>query len=492
MKLARKLTLWLVLGISAVLGVHFALSIRREREFLQADTQRHNQLLGRTLVALVREVVRVEGEEKALALIDRANEHDATVSFRWVLLEPREHDAHRPEVRLERLRSIAEGRDVVELQRIGNADRLLTYAPFRLVDGRAAAIEVAQSMAEKQRYVKTSIVASLGTTLALGVVALAITLGAGLRIVGRPMRALADKARRIGEGDLSSPLELPQQDEVGELAREINAMCVRLAESDAQLAHETAARIATVDQLRHAERLAVVGKIASGVAHELGTPLQVISGWAKMIRGGELEGADVQSAADTIASQADRMARSIRGLLDYARRRDAEKRRIDVGDVVRETVAFLQPLAEKRAIDVRCSGLEVARRADVDGGQIQQAVTNLLVNGLDAMERGGTLSVTLREVVATPPAALGGEPGPFLAIEVADTGSGISPDDLARVFDPFFTTKEVGQGTGLGLPVALGIVRDHGGWIDVRSEPARGSTFTIHLPSGGATCSDES
>lgn len=492
MKLARKLTLWLILGISAVLAVHFVLTIQREQAFLQADSQRHTRLLGRALVAIIAEVVRTDGEPKALELIDRANERDDSVSFRWVLLDPHEGEEHRPEVRLSRLRPVAEGQESVELQRIGDADRLVTYVPFRLTSGRPAAIEVGQSLAEKQRYVKKTIATSVATTLILALVAIGIAVATGVWVVGRPMRALADKARRIGAGDLGGPLELDQDDEVGALALEMNAMCARLAEAQRALARETTARISALDQLRHAERLAVVGKLASGIAHELGTPLQVIAGWAKMIRAGEIEGTDVASAADVIAGQSDRMAKSIRGLLDFARRRDSEKRRVDVGDVVRDTVALLQPLAEKRGVEVRVAGTKTARWVDADAGQLQQALTNLVVNALDALGAGGTVAIELGSSNETPPAELGGERGEFVRIVVRDDGAGIEPEDLPRVFDPFFTTKEVGQGTGLGLPVTQGIVREHRGWIAATSERGRGSVFTIHLPMGEARCSDAS
>ncbi len=493
MKLARKLTLWLVLGIASVMSVHSALAIRREQSFLEADSQRHNQLLGRTLAALISEVIRADGEPRALRLIAQANEHDPFVSFRWVLLDPtREELAHKPEVRRSRLDAVAEGHEVVELQRLGDAAHLVTYVPFTTATGRAAAIEVAQSLAEKQRYVRSMIATSIATTIVLALVAIGIAIATGAWVVGRPMRALAAKARRIGEGDLGSPLELAQDDEVGELAREMNRMCTRLADAQAALAQATSARIAALEQLRHAERLAVVGKLASGIAHELGTPLQVVSGWAKMIRAREIEGDEVGAAAGAIAEQSERMAQSIRGLLDFARRRDTSRQLLDVRDLVRDTLSLLQPLAEKRSIVVTLDERGEPGRVRADAGQLQQALTNLVVNGFDALPNGGALAVTIDRAREAPPAEIGHQATEFVRIAVRDEGEGIDLDDLPHVFDPFFTTKAVGHGTGLGLPVARDIVREHLGWIDVRSERGRGSTFTIHLPLEEAECSDAS
>jgi signal transduction histidine kinase len=120
--------------------------------------------------------------------------------------------------------------------------------------------------------------------------------------------------------------------------------------------------------------------------------------------------------------------------------------------------------------------------ADLDVGQIQQVLTNLMVNGIQAMPHGGELRVVLRRVRATPPVAHGGASGEWLCVEVRDQGTGIAPENLSRLFEPFFTTKDVGEGTGLGLAVAYGIVRDHDGWIDVSSELGHGSRFSVYLP----------
>jgi signal transduction histidine kinase len=122
---------------------------------------------------------------------------------------------------------------------------------------------------------------------------------------------------------------------------------------------------------------------------------------------------------------------------------------------------------------------------EVDGGQVQQVLTNLVMNGLQAMKRPGTVRVRAAEVRATPPASEGGDEADYVRLDVEDEGDGIAPDVLPHVFEPFFTTKDVGEGTGLGLSVSYGLVRDHGGWIGVRSEPGRGSCFSIYLPRGG-------
>jgi signal transduction histidine kinase len=121
-------------------------------------------------------------------------------------------------------------------------------------------------------------------------------------------------------------------------------------------------------------------------------------------------------------------------------------------------------------------------RAPVDDGQMQQVLANLVTNALQATEPGGGVAVSLGHELARPPADVGGQPGSYVRVSVADTGCGMTPEVVARVFEPFFTTKEVGEGTGLGLSVAYGIVREHGGWIAVQSAPGLGSVFSVFLP----------
>ena len=243
-------------------------------------------------------------------------------------------------------------------------------------------------------------------------------------------------------------------------------------------------------QVRHADRLATVGKLASGVAHELGTPLAVVGGRAKRI----VRSAPPPETGDDariIVEQADRMAVIIRQLLDFARRRGAVKAPADVGALARSTLGLLAPFAAKRGVALRVDDRTDAAPIAVDAGQLQQALTNLIMNGVQAMSAGGELSVAIERARLTPPAAVGGPEAEYVLLRVVDQGAGIQPEHLAHVFEPFFTTKDVGEGTGLGLSVAHGIVAEHAGWIDVASQPGAGATFTVHLPASGSFCRSE-
>lgn len=472
MRLARKLTLALVFAVVAVLTLHGGLTARRELAYFEFDTQRDARVMGRTLVAVVSEIWRAEGAERALQMIEEANEREASVNFRYVSLDP--SSARRPTIAAERIGRFVRGRENV-VRELSNEGKIFTYVPVPADPSGLGAIEVSSSLIDQRNFVRRSIVANAITTAATTLAAAAVTILLGAFFVGRPMRELIAKARRIGAGDLSGPLGFRQRDELGELASEINAMCVRLDD-------EKRARMRAVDELRHANRLAVVGRLAAGIAHELGTPLHVVSGWAEMIASGEVADSAARDAAGNISTAASRMTRIIRELLDFARRGAVRKEPHALANVVDQAVALLRPIAEKRGVDLVVQTHEDVTLA-VDAAQLQQAVTNLVMNGVDAMAKGGRLEVDVNRVVARPPAEAGGGGAIACAeIVVRDNGPGIEPAVLEQMFEPFFTTKSVGEGTGLGLSVSYGIVREHGGWIAVESLPGHGACFRVFLP----------
>jgi signal transduction histidine kinase len=325
--------------------------------------------------------------------------------------------------------------------------------------------------------------------MAAVLVAALLAAGLGLYMVGRPLARLAQKARNVGAGDLSGTLNLRQRDEIGELAREIDAMCDRLAHARVSLADETEARVRAVEQLRHADRLATVGKLASGIAHEVGTPLGVALVRANMISAGRVTGAEAREGARIIGEQVERIARIIRQLLDFARGQSvrppgqgARHEPVDIASLVEKTLSLVKPLADKRQLTLDLRAAPGLPKPSIDEGQIQQVLLNLVVNSIHACDHPGQVTVDVSLANATAPADLGGAKGEYLCLSVADQGMGISPEILPRIFEPFFTTKSVGEGTGLGLSVAYGIVREHGGWIDVQSVARQGSRFSVYLP----------
>ena len=176
------------------------------------------------------------------------------------------------------------------------------------------------------------------------------------------------------------------------------------------------------------------------------------------------------------------MTKIVRQLLQFARRKGAEKTPCDSRGLVEEAIALLRPLAHKHAVELIILPTSVDPIVPVDASQFQQVVTNLVMNAVQAMPRGGRVELSLEVVHTRPPAEPSTGDADYLCLAVKDSGAGIEPGNLGQIFEPFFTTKDVGEGTGLGLPVSYGIVRDHGGWIDVTSKIGQGSTFCVFLP----------
>jgi signal transduction histidine kinase len=227
----------------------------------------------------------------------------------------------------------------------------------------------------------------------------------------------------------------------------------------------------TTQRARAAERLASIGNLVAGLAHEIGTPMGVIQGHAKL-----LEPAVVDDKAKwrlrTIRDQITRISRIIEALLNMARPTRESLQAVDLAAVLDATLLFLSEKLDRRGIQV-VRDLRVAPTVMGDPERLQQLFLNLFLNAADAMPRGGELRLALH------PCQDGVE------VWVADTGEGIPATDLPRVFDPFFTTKAAGEGNGLGLAVAQGIVTDHGGTIEVGSTPGKGTEFRIRLPDSG-------
>jgi two-component system NtrC family sensor kinase len=229
-------------------------------------------------------------------------------------------------------------------------------------------------------------------------------------------------------------------------------------------------RVRLEGQLRHADRLATIGELAAGVAHEINEPLEGILGFAQLAR----RAAGLPSAAepdlDRVIAEALRARDIVRQLLLFARQAPARSLPVELNAVVREALGFLAPRCRAAGVALAISLDRGAGTVTGDATQLSQVVVNLAVNAIQAMPGGGRLSVSTR----------GARGAAVLAVE--DTGTGMGPEVLGRIFVPFFTTKGTGAGTGLGLPVVHGIVSSHGGTITVDSTPGRGSRFTVSLP----------
>jgi signal transduction histidine kinase len=470
MRLTRKFIAALVVGVAIVALIQGLFDYRRERDVFD-QMRAEADVLGRVLARGMAEVWGRDGEAAAREFLREASKGE-NMQVKWRWLDATGHDA--PRARKELLGPLAQ-HQVVFIEDEDN-DSLLTYIAVAVPEPRNGAIEIAQSLRAMTNNYNTRDslrYEMIGAGIAVAVAA-GFALLLGFVFIGRPVSRLAAKARRVGTGDLSGPLVLKQRDELGELAAEINVMCERLAD-------ERGKREAATEQLRHADRLTTVGKLASGIAHELGTPLNVVSGRSRLIRDGEVEGAEVGNSARIIGEQAERMTALIRQLLDFARPRALHKAPINVTALAARVTELVATIARKANVTVTAPPHDDALRVEADDGQLHQVMTNLVVNAIQAAP-GGTVEIAARIVDQMPPPYVGKATQSWMVIEVRDTGVGMDDKTRQRIFEPFFTTKQVGEGTGLGLSVTWGIVREHGGWIEVASSPGHGSTFTVYLP----------
>ena len=363
-------------------------------------------------------------------------------------------------------RVVTQGQRWIDRAFVVNEWYIAAYEPIRDVGGGIVGmLYVGTLEAPYVAMQQRSTVVFLGITLA----GAALTIGLSYVMAQRfsvPLRQLAAATHRMAAGDLDAAVETPSTAELAELAVSFNAMAAALRERDRKL-HEAASR-----RIMGSERLAIIGKLAADVAHEINNPLQGIVTFAHLLREKAATGSQDRAWLDRIADQAERCRVIIRGLLDFSRPRKPVKKSANVNALLDECVALVENQAVFQNIEVRRRYGTDVPSVVIDPSLMQQVFMNLIFNAAEAMPGGGRLTLTTRHDAAEG------------VIETAftDTGHGIADEDLDRVFEPFFTTKGEGKGTGLGLAICFGIVREHHGSIAAESEPGKGSTFTIRLP----------
>jgi two-component system, cell cycle sensor histidine kinase and response regulator CckA len=238
------------------------------------------------------------------------------------------------------------------------------------------------------------------------------------------------------------------------------------------------------NQLRQAQKMEAVGRLAAGVAHEFNNILTVIQGHAELLRDERLSRRQINDCSNRVTQASQRAASLTKQLLAFSRQQPVQLKSLNLSTVVQSTQKMLrQLLGERYEIKLDCP--EALPPIFADEGNLEQVLINLTLNARDAMPGGGRIQFATRAVTFTAVEAgrhPEARPGDFVALIVSDTGCGISPEHLRRIFDPFFTTKDIGKGTGLGLSTIHGIVRQHRGWVETDSLLGQGTTFSIYLP----------
>ncbi len=309
--------------------------------------------------------------------------------------------------------------------------------------------------------------------LIIGILMLAIAILLARRIAG-PIQELVGAANKFSQGDLSSPVHVRGIREINILSDEFEVMRQKLLElhsgMEEKIEERTQALRDAQFQISHQEKMASLGLLAAGVAHEIGNPLTGISSMAQLIRR-KIKDEDIQGYLKTILSNIERISRIVRELVDFARPTSYEATDVDVNRLIQSAVSIVR--YDKRAKNMR---LELKLDAHLPAvhlveDQLQQVFLNILINAVDACHQS-TSEIKIRSFTKSG----------NLYVRFSDNGIGIAKENLPKIFEPFFTTKKVGKGTGLGLSVSYGIIKNLGGTISVESIPFKGSTFTIEIP----------
>lgn len=303
-------------------------------------------------------------------------------------------------------------------------------------------------------------------------------------LVTRPIEKLLAGIDDVAQGDLSRVLLSERDDEIGELAMRFNEMTFSLRESQAETARHNDARLSLEQRLFHTEKLATMGQLAAEIAHEVGTPLNVIAGRARSLS----KKADRQEAvarnANIIAEQAGRITRIIQRLLDFTRQKVGvvEDAQVNVNEIALTTLEFLESQITSAHVKSKLVRTEGLPPVEGNADRLQQVLLNLFINAIQAMPDGGELEVETAVEERKRPGLEAAPAQDYVRLDVSDSGPGISPELRERIFDPFYTSKDGQGGTGLGLAVCQGIIKEHDGWIEVSDRDGGGTVFRVYLP----------
>ncbi len=430
----------------------------------------------------------------------------------WEIVVSHSRDVHQPSLALskDQLNRLKKDKDLSRFHDAGEEKWLEVIVPLHLGTKVVGGIRLISSPDEVQSFLsKKRSRAMILTFFSILVILITLTVLFG-KLVGDPIQRLVEAMSRAENGDLEAEAHIQSADELGKLGRNFNRMLGTIRETHEQniellrqvnqFNEELTRRIeaATSElakrneelrllnealfesqrQLSQSEKLAAVGQVTATMAHQIGTPLNSISGYIQLIlQDGNLRPKD-QDRLRIVESQLDRLADSVKSLLSFTRQPGPQLKSLDVNDVLEELIRLSEPWFLARNIKLSTNLSPNLPLVLGDSTHLQTLFLNLITNALDAMPQGGVLTIETRQVAPSPSS----EDRRWLEVSIADTGIGITEESKRRIFDPFFTTKKIGEGTGLGLAICEKIIKEHSGSIEVRSEVGKGSIFFISIP----------
>jgi signal transduction histidine kinase len=486
MRIANQFSLSLFTLSIVVFGSYGAFHLHTERNDLRAAVKRETRLLTYSLQVAVENALRDQQIEDVERLLGQMERIEPSVHIRIYFRDGRliRSDAEPLAAALDEAlgRAAQSGRSRLWFYPEADPDSIALSLPFGVAGtatrGHLAVVRSLEEMRRDLRATERDILVSV-VSFVVSTYLLALVLG---RVyIRRPLERLGTAMRQFRGGD--SPGELPtdRHDELAMVAEEFNRMVADLSEARRRLDVETERGRQMQRILQEADKLIAIGQLSAGLAHEIGSPLQILNGRARALGECADRPQEVRRQAEILVAQTDRIARIVQQLLEFTRRRPPVLARTDLTATVREVLDLLQHEARRRQCDFRFQCADPPPTAILNRDGIQQIVLNLVGNALAATPGGGTVTVGLSAAAMTTPT--GGAPA--LRLTVEDNGRGISPDHLPHLFEPFFTTRADRGGIGLGLAVVKTIVTEHGGTIAAESEVGAGCCFTVLLPVAG-------
>ncbi|HEY3353724.1 MAG TPA: ATP-binding protein [Polyangia bacterium] len=476
MRLGTRISVTTTVLVALTLGIYGLVAVRATRSDIERGIERRTNEMGDFVTAvldgrerddLMRGIARLQGiDVPGMRLLVLASMTDATTQAQRMRLE----------------QVLSTRRPFGTYDVTTPARRYALMLPIRDSQGIVVcAIELQRDASEADVMARR---AALRMALTVGVLTFVLALAVWLTTrvtIGRPVERLLEGIDDVAKGDLTRVILQERDDEIGALAGRFNAMTSSLREAREETRRGVETRLQLEDKLRQSEKLATIGQLAAGIAHEVGTPLNVIGGRARTMERKVGDAAEVLKNARIIAEQSERITKIIQQLLDYTRRKGPSKTVVDLAQVARGTLDFLEHQIERNNVAARLeSDGDVVLAGDAD--QLQQVCMNLFLNAIQAMPQGGELGVRVGRVARRKEGLSHAPSVEYAVLEVRDTGAGIAVADRDRIFEPFYSTKADGEGTGLGLAVSHGIVKDHDGWIEIDGPPHGGTIFRVFLP----------
>jgi len=522
--LKLKVSLYLILVLSTAMVLFTLLILKHRQEDLQGVVSRHVTQISEMVVASTRYTMLVNKRDIAEKIIDdigkqkgieriRVISKDGTIihsnrrSEIGYSVEQRDEPCVQCHQNSQPLKEVPDEKRWKIIETSGGHRVLGAMHPIRNEPSCSSAschehpvsqsvlgiVDIAYSLDELDQSMRSHAIHVIASSLGF-IVLFALTIGVLLqRLIYVPLKDLEDGAQRVTSGELELDIPVRSDDEFGRVAGSFNEMTAALHESrremqelvqtlESKVAERTQELLAAKAEVAQGEKLASIGVLASGIAHELNNPLTGVLTFTSLMRKKAQDGSEDAEDLDLVIRETKRCASIIKRLLDFAREKVPVKGFYSLNQVIEDTVRFVERPASLQQIEISTELDPDLPQVWGDADLIKQVIMNLLVNAQQAIEGKGRIVVASRAARASTPAKAGDQRTSMVEVTVSDTGCGIPATNLQRIFDPFFTSKEVGKGTGLGLSVSYGIVKAHGGKISVESVVGEGTTFHIFLP----------